>query len=91
MNTNHASGADAGGAGFRPETRAVSAIINRELALGQDFLAMNICDRRFGGGQEVPFTLGLRIQSFLNRVSLIHELGKLSNAHHAIPADDVGR
>jgi len=48
MDANHAARADAGSARFSSKARRVGAVIDRKLTFGENFLAMNVGDGRFG-------------------------------------------
>src|SRR6266446_2211560 len=49
VDADHASRAHPRCPGFAAKTRSVSTVVNRELTLGENFLAMNIGHRRFRG------------------------------------------
>src|SRR5512137_271368 len=80
VDANHAARADAGRPGFAAKTRSVSTVINRELALLEDFFTMNIGDGRFRGRDEIEFAPRARIQTFLDAVVLVGKFGKLPDA-----------
>ena len=91
MHANHPARAHARRARFRAEARTVSHVTNRKLRLLQDFLSMDVGDRRFGRRQEIEFAEGAVVQPLLHRVSLILEFWELPHARHAIAPDDERR
>src|SRR5437016_1197661 len=55
MHSDHATGAYTGGPGLTSKAGCISAIINRQLFLRQNFLAMNVGHRSFRGWNEIQF------------------------------------
>src|SRR6185295_9981391 len=87
MHSNHAPRANTRRPRLGPEARAVRAIRNGQLAFLQNLIPMNVCYRSLRRRQEKQFAESSTVQTFLDRISLVFELGKLSHADHAIPAD----
>src|SRR6266436_123449 len=87
VDANHSSSAHARCSGFASKTRSVSAVINWKLAFLKDFLAMNVCHRRFGGWDEVQLAQRGSIQAFLNGVILIGKLRELAHSFQALRTD----
>src|SRR5438445_13629808 len=61
VDANHAARPHSRGSGFAAKTRSVRAVMNRQFALREDFLAMNIGDWRFGGWNQVQLAQGAGI------------------------------
>ena len=91
VHADHAARADPGRAGLGAETRAVGAVIFRQFAGLEQLFAVDVGDRRLGGGDEVKFAAALLVESLLHHVGLVLELGELADADHAVVADHEGR
>src|SRR5262249_22048372 len=91
VNANHAARADTGCSRLAPKTWRVSAVINRELTLGQDFIAMNIGDWSLSCGDQVQLSERFRIQSFLNGIVLVGKFWELADAFKTLRPDHKRR
>ena len=84
MHADHAARVLAGAAGLAAEAGRVGGVADGQLVGGEDFLAMEIGDRDFGGRHEIE-------RGFF--VYLIHVLGKfgeLRGSDHAFRTDQKG-
>src|SRR6266545_2861690 len=73
VHANHPARADARRARLRAKARAVGHVTNRKLRLLQNFLAMNVGDRRFGRGQQIELAQRAAVQPLLHHISLVLE------------------
>ena len=84
MYTNHAARGHTCRTSFRAKTRAVGAIIFRQIRFAQNLPAMQVCHRRFGRGDEITFTKRLPVLPLLHGVCLIEKFRELPHTLHAL-------
>lgn len=81
VHANEAAGAEAGAAGFTTEAGGVGGVVDGEVLVFEDLLAMEVGDGDFGGGDEVEVVFGAV-------VDLVAELGELAGADEALGFDE---
>ena len=91
VDADHAACADAGCPGLGAETWAVGAVIFWQFLVFQNLLAVDVGDRRLGGGDEVQFASALLVETLLHHVGLVLEFWELADTDHAVVADHERR
>ena len=84
MHANHAARADARRARLAAKTRRVGAVLDRQLFLRQNFLAMNVRHRRFGGWNQIKFAQLFPVIALRHAVILVLEFRKLPHANQTM-------
>lgn len=84
VNADHAARVLARAARFAAETGRVGGVVNGEMLFGEDFLAVQIGHRHFGGGNKKKVFA-------LDAVHVLFKFRELAGADHALAAHHEGR
>src|SRR5262249_33759533 len=87
MHPDHPSRADTSRSCLAPEARSISAVINGQLLLFENLVAMNIGDRRFRSRDQIQLSELFFIVSFGDTIILVPEFCELAHSLQTLRTD----